>query len=413
MCIRDRVQSAIAGMIMNAPSKHKAHSEFSGYATYEASKLDEKFGRGVFSDINANIRIFDVVEDEQGRHAYSFRKGHTKGYRLRDEVLSILDDYLKGNKYRRVIIENLAGEVASVPANALASRRKEPKGKGPDGKPKVPQPKVGFKVKVLAAVPVNKSELLKLIHELEKIIFSLEHGIYQESLLHPQPDMQKLKSLWRSANHILGLANNTNPGMSRALVHRYEQSNSGRWYAQDTNFQNTHSLIRMVALHGHYDYDIENCHYAILDQLAATYRYQCRAIRRYLNHKDGIRHGLMDRLGITKSKAKKCLISLVYGAKFSLREDEEGEPLDAIAKTLGSLDLARQLFSRRMFKALKDDIAGARKAILDNYPVNRQGAIVNAMGLPMTKAGTDTRKLLAHLLPVSYTHLTLPTSDLV
>lgn len=381
-------------MIMDAPSRHKAHSVFAGYATFEASKLEAKFGRGVFNIINKKMRVFDVVEDELGRDAYSYEKDYTKGYKLNESVLDILDNFLKGSKYRRHILENLDGELATIPPNALASRRKPPIGL--DGKVKTAQPKVGFKVKVLAAVPVNKVMLLKLINELEKIIFSIERGFYQESIFNPEPDIRRLKTLWRSANQILGLSNSTNPGMSGSLVHRYEQSNSGRFYAQDTNFQNTHSLIRKAALHGFYDYDIENCHYSILEQMASPY-FKCKAIRHYLNRKTGIRQGLMTRLKITKNQAKKCLIALVYGARFSLREDDDEQPLDAIAKTLGSIEKADALFNSRLFKALRDDISASRRVIIANCEVSRKGQIHNALGLPMP-ANAAPEKMLAHLL---------------
>ena len=106
-------------------------------------------------------------------------------------------------------------------------------------------------------------------------------------------------------------------------------------YAKDTNFQTINSDIRKAALYGCYDYDIENCHYHILSKMADAFKYKSHHIQHYLDHKKDVRQELADRFGITIDQAKECLIALIYGAKFSLRMDENLEPQDAIASVVG------------------------------------------------------------------------------
>lgn len=63
-------------------------------------------------------------------------------------------------------------------------------------------------------------------------------------------------------------------------------------------------IIRKAALHGLWDYDIENCHFAIFSQLAAKYGYQADAVRDYINRKNDIREGIASRVGIRTEQAK-------------------------------------------------------------------------------------------------------------
>ena len=70
---------------------------------------------------------------------------------------------------------------------------------------------------------------------------------------------------------------------------------------------------------GLYDIDIENCHYAILAQMAASHGYQCTEVLAYLANKKQVRESLAAEFGISVRQAKDALIALIYGAKFSVR----------------------------------------------------------------------------------------------
>lgn len=378
-----KVQRNLAKMILESPARFRAHSHYKGHSTFSSLHLDEKFGRGQFARINARLDIFDHAADEQGRPGWSLKSGYTKGYRLSKSMQSLLEKFLLGNNRRTTRLLNEEGELSPVPRNALASKRK-------DG-----QTKAGFKDPVVTEVPVNLAMLKKLITHLEGLLFSLENGYYQGSLLHPEPDADHLNALLFEARHILGLARNEQSPNN--LIHRYEQSDSGRWYAVDTNFQNTYRVIRKACMAGLWDYDIENCHYSILEQVARNFGYECREIRRYLENKSRVRADLAERFGMTIDQAKQALIALVYGAHRSFRVDEEGEPVDAIGRIVGDIHRTRLLFDHPTFRGLEQDISGARDAILNGWPVTRQ-TIRNDMGLTMSVKEADKRQLLAHIL---------------
>lgn len=143
---------------------------------------------------------------------------------------------------------------------------------------------------------------------------------------------------------------------------------------------------------GLYDIDIENCHYSILAQMAAQCGYQCTAILHYLNKKKPIRMGLVEQFGITEGQAKQALIALIYGARFSVRAK------DALPKIFKkSPELAARIYEHPQFRVLRDDIAGARKAVLDAQEVSRR-TIKNCRGLTINLDDSDRRQQLAHIL---------------
>lgn len=377
------VQRYLAKMILETPSKFRAHSYHKGHATFIASSLDEKFGRGKFALINERIKVFEFALDEHDRPDWSLTSGRTKGYRLSETAQKLLENFLLGNNRRTTRLLNDEGELSPIPRNALASKRKDD------------QTKVGFKDPVITKVPVNLAMLKKLITHLEGLLFSLENGYYQGSLLHPEPDADHINALLLEARHILGLARNEqSPGH---LIHRYEQSDSGRWYALNTNFQNTYRVIRKACMVGLWDYDIENCHYSILEQVARRFGYECQEIRRYLDDKKGVRADLAERFGMTIDQAKQALIALVYGAHRSFRVDDEGAPLDAIGRIVGDVHRARLLFEHPTFRGLERDISKAREAILNGWQRTNR-TIRNDMGLTMNFKETDARQRLAHIL---------------
>jgi hypothetical protein len=95
-------------------------------------------------------------------------------------------------------------------------------------------------------------------------------------------------------------------------------------------------------------------------------------------------------VGISETKAKTVLIALVYGATFSQ------QPEHAIPTEIG-IEKAQRLYLHPDFLALRDDVSGARSAILKGHPRSRQ-TIKNLRGLTMNVKNADDKQLLAHLL---------------
>lgn len=152
--------------------------------------------------------------------------------------------------------------------------------------------------------------------------------------------------------------------------------------------------MRQAALHGLYDYDIENCHYSILDQMAGKHGHTCTSIRHYLDNRKSVRDTLAKEFSIKPKQVKVALLALVYGAAFSEK------PSSALPKILGSVETAIAFYNHPLFGALGDDIRAARHAILKGPHSQKvfRGNITNMRGLQMAVKGHADRQLLAHLL---------------
>ena len=176
------------------------------------------------------------------------------------------------------------------------------------------------------------------------------------------------------------------------VSHRYCEIESGRVYAVGVpNLQNCYRVLREAAMAGLYDIDIENCHYSILAQMAASHGYQCTKVLAYLNNKEAVRESLAAEFGISVPQAKDALIALIYGAKFSAR------PTDALPKIFNSARLALKIYLHPKFLALRNDIAGATAVVLKAQEVSRS-TIKNCRSLTMRLDGSNERQQLAHLL---------------
>lgn len=376
-----KAQTALLQMILQAPTKYREHAGQEGWASFQAIELEHKFGRGKFATINQELGLFNIYEDEPGRQVWSKVLGLTKAYQLTDKVTDLRAKFLEGVTRRHTNLLSEDGKLQhKLPEQALEAKRK-----GKDGKPG--QTRVGWKTAIRTAVPVNQEKLKALILAIEAQMYAQEHGL--QSLLHGPVDHAYLQELLDEARTIYLLSRNKiAPG---CVIHRYSQSESGRLYARGVNLQNAYRLVRQAALAGFYDYDIENCHFTILEQMAARYGYECSAIAHYRKNKSSIRCELATDLGVEVDQVKTALIALVYGAAFS--EDEA----KAIPQILGSLELAQRAYANEHFRGLRDDVAGARAAILTGYPRSKQ-TIRNAVGLTMdVRRHTDLQQL-AHLL---------------
>jgi len=373
-----QVQARLVGMILQAPSKYRQHEHYEGWASFTYQGLEKRFGRNKFKAINERLGLFHVHQDDVGRDEWSTKQSFTKAYQLTDKVTDLRGKFLQGVTRRTTDILTEDGDIQrNLPSQAVEA-------KGHDG-----HTRVGWKVRVETAIPVNEAMLKKLLLVVEAHQYGREHGITQAALFHPVPDPAYLKELRDETRMVLQMSRNRiAPGK---FIHRYQQSGSGRLYAKDVNLQNTYRLVRQAALHGFYDYDIENCHYSILDQMAQEHGYVCNAVRHYLINKKKVRESLAAEFGLTVDQVKTALIALVYGARFSMRSK------DALPKILGGKEMAQRVYEHPVFRALRDDVAAARSAILSGQKVFR-GKIENCRGMTISTTKADTRQQLAHLL---------------
>jgi hypothetical protein len=191
-------------------------------------------------------------------------------------------------------------------------------------------------------------------------------------------------------------ASNTGIGGYGRLIHQYVESGSGRLFAQNVNLQNAPKIVKQAALYGQWEYDFSNCHFSIIDQMAARFGHECTAIRQYLASKDQTREVIARSAAIHKDDAKAALLAVMYGAKTVASNYND------IAAGLG-LEAARRLFAVPEFMAIADDVKNARERILDGWPRTANGSIANDYGKairPVDKGGktVSDAKLLSHII---------------
>lgn len=373
------IQLAITRMIFQAPARYRAHSHIESAAWFTFQELERDFGRGGFGQVNARLGLFEVARDEHGREAWSKGQERTKAYTLTTKAAELHRAFMAGafrRKYTRLLTEG-GNYIEALPASAVEAK---------DGND---QARLGFKdLPIRPAVMVQLEQLKKLLRDTQARLYAHQVGVFQGELFNALPDYKFLRELEQEVLGLVHLARNEQwPG---SILTRYTESPSGRLYATGTpNLQNCRRVTRQAALAGCYDLDIENCHFDILDQMAEQYGYVCTEIRAYLRDKKCRRKAMVEQFGITEGQAKQALIALVYGARESKREE------DALPKLLGPATQA--VYRDPPFRALKDDIAGARKAILKAQPVSRQ-TIRNLRGKTIDIRQADDRQQLAHLL---------------
>ncbi|MDN3919113.1 hypothetical protein [Roseateles violae] len=189
----------------------------------------------------------------------------------------------------------------------------------------------------------------------------------------------------RAALQLLKLSYNT--VCDGSVPVSYEQQSTGRIFS---GLQTMPREVRNTALAGCWDYDIENCHYAIVKQMAAAAGRDCPIIDTYLKRKQAIRALLENATGASTIDVKAGLIALLYGARLTSSKKA------ALGDLLGR-EAAAIFIADPFVKALAADIVTARKAILAAQ-ARRRGRFTNAMELEIDPAAADEAQVLCHLL---------------
>lgn len=193
-----------------------------------------------------------------------------------------------------------------------------------------------------------------------------------------------------SALRLLKLSRNTrSPGSIPVL---YEQKSTGRLTEVLFAIQNNQRAVISAALHGYWDYDLNNAHFSILSAWAKKLGQSTPVVDEYLLKRRELRLQLTEHCGAKLEDIKECLIALLYGAPLHTNPD-----FTEIPKILGKE--AAALFTKHPFvKALKKEIASVGKFIVTDTHSSR-GCYVNAMGIEAPKHKNQTTfKLLCHAL---------------
>jgi hypothetical protein len=371
----ERHQMALAGMLWTGTAKKRAHSHYADHFRFHHTEMDEAFGRRQFTPVNERLGLFTVTP-------WSVDEKFTKGYALTGLARRTLETYLS-KIYRKpasLLYMDASGIKAlkAVP-EAVASR-------GLDGMTTT----AWRRAKALNATRVDLDGLHRLRAWLVKTRDAWRAGrLPPAGLFANVPSLEVVERLADATGRIIRMARIDVLGEGY-VMHRYAQSRSGRLYGVGVTLQNAPTLIKQAALAGQWEYDFSNCHFTILDQMAARFGYDCMATRYYLANKRSIRQSIAEQAGIEVEQAKVCLLATLYGARASLSRE------NAIPEEIGA-DAAARLYRIEQFMAIKADIQSARQTILAGWPRTRNGRLVNAFkkAIPRTAKAEER---LAHLI---------------
>jgi hypothetical protein len=194
-----------------------------------------------------------------------------------------------------------------------------------------------------------------------------------------------------SALRLLKLSRNTMCPSEIPVL--YEQKSTGRLAEVLFGMQNNEREVISAALHGMWDYDLQNAHYSIFSAWAKKLGHKTPVVDLYVRNKAQIRQELTEHCKSNLDDIKQCLLALLYGAPLNANPK-----FAAIPKKLGNP--ATQLFIRHQFvKDLKQEISAIGKHIV-KATYSSRGCYVNAMGIEPQNVGGRIAKfnLLSHAL---------------
>jgi hypothetical protein len=362
------VQQAIILLAWAAPTKSRAHREVENHMSIPYQELDRYFGRGGYQAINDRLQVFNTTGQ------WWSDKGLTRAFRLQPDLEAATSAFLIGwrkrmkNKNRELV--GLDGKKLRTIPQAIASKDSE-----------------GITARSMARaavknlVPIDHDRLVILHQQLARMVDDPQRDLFIGGDLDDYVyRLEILGGIMEASRQVNG---------QWFAVQRYVESKSGRLYGLNIDLQKAPRSIKQVALHGMWEYDFENCHYTILHQLAAQKGLDCPAIGDYLAHKSEVRNQIAQNIGITLDQAKTCLISLIYGARFSVRSE------DAIPDAIGTVK-AQQLYQHPLFNRLHEDVTRGRGGIIAKWPQSR-GRLKNAFGKWIRRTEGHPQ-ILAHLL---------------
>jgi len=362
-------QWALAKMVWDGRLKHRKHLQHEDAMSFHYRELEEYFGRSNFKAINDRLGFFKLSDNWSAEHHI------TKAYWFSDLVQAKRKAYLRIVWRKDTKLIRADGKaLKSIPA-AVASQDKRGQ-----------TTKAWANAKKLNLVKIDLDNLKRLSDWLKAILTAFENGRVHDDLF-LELNQDSISRLFDMTRQLIRLGR-TKPIGTGFIIQKYEEAQSGRVYGKRLNLQTIPSLIKEAALAGLWEYDFENCHFAIFDQMAAKAGYQCTEIQKYLANRKTIRNSIAEQAGITPEEAKKCLLALLYGAQTTLWDE------NAIPEAIGA-EAASKLYKIPEFMGVKKNIKEGRNVILKNWPKTANG-LVNGFGKAIASNAKPVEQI-AHL----------------
>lgn len=353
----------IAKMLWMLVDPNRRHLKYENSINLSHKNLIDLFGRSPsFNEINrGSFRYFTIHRFQNGKDSQG--KSYNNGYEPKPWMLNALVEFLKLSQEPTTLLNDDGKVIKKIPKSIASKTKDNHSAHGWRG------------IEVPSLIQVN----LPNLERIKSFYLNNEQAETDEERANNFHKFLISASLVKQARS----------NFHSSLIHRYIQSRSGRLYAEGPNLQNCPKEIRNAALEGYWDYDINCCHFSILEQMANKLDFDCPVIRSYVTDKEAIRKQIAEGVGISIPHTKLVLTATIYGARKGLLLT------NAIPKAIG-IKAAQRLYEHPLFKAIADEINRAKKVIIEKYP-HPNGRYINAfkMSIP-TKA--KNASILSHLM---------------
>lgn len=401
--------SVIASLVWAHCDSKKAYTHASGRGFFiEGSKLRSALGES-YLDILSKSGL--VTFDSE----YDYKAKQTRRYELTKAAHDFIDSYHSSS--------NKKGALVAVKINGAIEKQRKPRQAVLSRDSAGNHSKNKLRINPVVRIDTDSLESLRkalaahkdrLLHGVAPYHITDEYRLIGEAIAN-KPNDKAIDYVLRRFNQavkLIHLARGNIELPEGCIFQMYQECVTGRLYGYSEHLQNAPREVRHAALSGQYDYDFDNCHYAILHQLAQKLNIHTPHITEYLQHKKFHRARLANELGVDEKLIKKCLIALIYGAALKTkpysRRTGSGEikkESPAILNVLGE-NKATALISDAFFAGLSQDIKRAGKAVVESYRNPSNGKLINALGKSNKKSknnsgkdkGVSVSDLLAHIL---------------
>jgi hypothetical protein len=348
--LRKSHQHHIVKMLWDFANNRYRHSEYQG-AAFPVKYMDELWG-------NRRIRnriVSDYFSNTQGDNISHLMSSYTP----KDFLGKVLVEFLEDPTPIDLLVD---GKRMKMPPNPILSRAASE------------DPEVTY-AKKSKWQGVSPSPLLPIKQE-ALCAFSRKTA----------DAMQRMSAL-----RLLKLSRNTM--CSGEIPVLYEQKSTGRLTEVLFGLQNNEREVISAALHGMWDYDLQNAHFSIFSAWAKKLGHATPVVDEYVKNKAQIRRELTEHCQSNLNDIKQCLLALLYGAPLNANPK-----FASIPRHLGVAE-AKLFINHPFVRSLKQEISFIGKYIVEDTYTSR-GCYVNAMGIEPPNIGGKTAKfnLLSHAL---------------
>jgi hypothetical protein len=356
-------------MVWQGHHDFRQHRHHEDAMSFHHTELYRWFGKKKFEVMNEEIGLFKLSAN------WSVARNETRAFWMSEKLKSSMETFT-GEMAQRVtgVLREDGKQMHKVP-NPLRSTSSVPKSKQ-------------VSVSVINKTNLNRVQINCLQLRVLSTALSKELKAYSSPDFWPhQRSRDATYNVKIFTDKLLMLAESPYGGTDR-LVHVYIECASGRVYATGLNLQNAPRIVKAFALAGHWNYDIQNCHFSVINQMVEPLGYECKAIRDYLARKDQLRKSIASQVDIPVSRAKQCLLAMMYGARMTLSKG------CAIPREIGT-EKAKILYAIPEFSDLAAEIKKCRKIIVDHATKNGRCLPKNAFGKTL-QAKSTTSQILSH-----------------